>query len=354
MGLSKLQKKRIYWLALAWSIICGLLLTQLLITEGLRPEFFTRAQIFGYPILRLGLGLFLILFLVLPVYHFLQAKPIFIRIIGFTLSGLVYSLLYVCLGILILQMLQGPFNMEASLNASIEDLLTNLHHLITYYLMLLAILLAIDYLREKVEAVNSRKLMEQQLAETRLHVLKSQLHPHFLFNALNSVTAIMEYQPEIAQDMLVDISTLLRTSLRIDYAQLIPLEKEMELLQIYLDIEKRRFEHQLDIQVITDEAAAQQLVPPFILQPLAENAIKHGYREGIRNLCLEIRVSSDKHSTTIRIANNGAELQTTNARIGLSSIRERLKNAFGDQVKFSLVQQDNWVVNTIEIPQTCN
>lgn len=349
MAISELFKKRIYWLTLVWSIICSLLLTQLLITEGLRSDLFTFAQIWGIPVVRWIVGMGLIRFLILPVYQFLSGRSILIQTLGFSITGLVFSLAYVLLGVFLLQRMQGPIQREAFLNDAIESFLSNLHHIITYYLMLLAVLLAIDYLREKVEAVQFRKRVEQELAETRLLVLKSQLQPHFLFNALNSVTSILEEKPDIAQDMLVDISTLLRTSLRIDYSRLIPLKKELEILQTYLAIEKRRFEHQLIATVSLDPVAAETLVPPFILQPLVENAIKHGYQQGIGTLRVNLSTTRGEGLTRIEIANNGAALVAFKPQVGLNSVRERLKRAFGDRTQFSLIQRGNWVVNQIEI-----
>lgn len=352
MAFSALFKKRSYWLTVVWSIICSLLLIQLLITEGLRPELFTVRQIVVIPLVRWIVGLGLIFLLVLPVYRFLQGRSLFLQVLGFVGAGLIFSLIYVGLGLLIIQGVEGPIQREAFLIASIEGFLSNLHHIITYYLMLLAVLLAIDYLREKVEAVQSRKRVEQELAETRLQVLKSQLQPHFLFNALNSVTSILEEKPEVAQDMLVDISTLLRTSLRIDLHQLIPLKKELEILQTYLNIEKRRFEHQLEWSVDLDPAAGAVLVPPFMLQPLVENAIKHGYREGVGILKVKILVFGSEHQIGIEIANNGAALTGYTPQLGLNSVRERLKRAYGDRMKFTLFQRADWVINQIEIAAT--
>lgn len=349
MALSPLNKTRIYWLIMAWGIICTLLLLQLVITEGLRPELFTTERIVAIPLVRLLVGVGLILLLVLPAYRWLGGQSIWIKALGFTGAGLIFSLVYVGLGTFILQRMQGAVQREDYLIAVIEDYLSNLHHIITYYLMFLAVMLAIDYFRDKLEAVRTRQHLEQQLAETRLQVLKNQLQPHFLFNALNSVTSILAYKPEVAQDMLVDISTLLRTSLRIDYGRLIPLERELEILQTYLDIEKRRFEHQLDVRVAIAPTAKGELVPPFILQPLVENAIKHGYREGIGQLCIRIDITKEKELIGIRIANNGARLVSPKVQVGLSSVQQRLENAYGDRGKVTLRQEQDWVVNQIEI-----
>lgn len=343
------SNKQHRFLLAAWGIICSLLLLQLLITEGLRPELFTQLQIIAIPLVRFVVGLVLVFTLILPGYNFLIRRSQALKTLGFISIGLLFSLLYVGLGTWLLLRLDGPVPLEAFLGTAIEDYLSNLHHIITYYLMLLAILLSVDYLRDKVAAVSSSKQLERELAETRLQVLKNQLQPHFLFNALNSVTSIIGYQPAKAQDMLVDISTLLRTSLRTDYAQPILLEQEVRILQIYLDIEQGRFEHQLSTEISLDPKAQTKTVPPFILQPLAENAIKHGYRAGSGQLSIKLKAGFTNGTTIITLANDGAPLQVDKVGLGLENVRQRLRQCFGDKAECSLTQEGRWVVNRIQI-----
>src|SRR5690606_25682288 len=117
---------------------------------------------------------------------------------------------------------------------------------------------------------------EKLARDAELYNLRQQIQPHFLFNSLNSIVALIGRQPERAKEMVFQLSDFLRGTLRKDDQQLIPLQEEMEHLQLYSEIEKVRFGHRLDIHIDVPEEALKASLPAMIVQPLLENAIKYG------------------------------------------------------------------------------
>lgn len=346
---NSLKPIQLQWLLFAWGTICLLMFLQLLTTEWLRPAFFTASQIVLYPLIRFSIGVVLIVSLVLPAYDFLIRQRLLIRIIGFAFTGLLWGIAYVCLSIIFIKILSGEMHAEELFIGLMEDFLTNLHHVTTYYLLLVAILLAIDYLKEKTKAIYHKEKAESELSKTKFLMLRNQLQPHFLFNALNSVSAIIDYKKEAAQDMLADISHLLRTSLQLDYTQLVTLQTELDILDTYLNIEKRRFEHQLHIDIKVNAASKKIMVLPFLFQPLVENAIKHGFGPGISQLSINIDVRFEEHQLDIWVANNGIPFSGKQAGVGLTNFLARLQNAYGNQYHFQLHQQGDWTTNHLKI-----
>lgn len=230
-----------------------------------------------------------------------------------------------------------------------ETIMTDLHHIATYYFFLLFIILGRDYFEERTAAIVKKEQIEGELSKTKLQVLQRQIQPHFLFNTLNNVVAIIDERKEVAQEMLVDLSELLRLSMEMDFTQKIPLAREIEIVSTYLSIEKKRFEHQLESVIHLDKNCENTPVPPFLLQPLAENAIKHGFKGGVKTLNLVISVKKEGDFVLIFVENNGASLSKVTYGIGLKNTQERLYNAYGDNFQFSVEQRNDKVINTIKI-----
>jgi len=179
-------------------------------------------------------------------------------------------------------------------------------------------------------------LLAAQLAQAQLDALKMQLHPHFLFNTLNSVSVLMQTDVHAAKHMLVCLSHLLRGALQASTGHEVSLRREMELLRSYLEIEKTRFRDRLTTRVEVDPDAADAQVPYFILQPLVENAIRHGDAGNIR-----ITASRDNGSVRLEVADDGCGMERATPRskgngIGLANTRARLEKLYGAQHQFEL------------------
>ena len=168
--------------------------------------------------------------------------------------------------------------------------------------------------------------MQELLKEAELNFLKAQINPHFLFNSLNSVSALTLSEPAKAQDMIIKLSDFLRYVISQNENKLSPLSKELENIQRYLEIEKIRFGDKLSFIFNVDEASMGFLIPVLILQPLYENAIKHGVYESIDPITIRTDVQLEENYLLITI-NNNYELepvQFKGAGIGIKNIKERL------------------------------
>ena len=186
--------------------------------------------------------------------------------------------------------------------------------------------------------------LETRLARTQLQVLRAQLQPHFLFNTLNSISALMHRDVESADRMVTRLGDLLRLSLTHTERQEVPLRQELDFLERYLDIQRTRFRDRLSAKVDADPAALDALLPSLILQPLVENAIRYGIEPRAAPGRVEIRARLDDDRLVIEVEDDGPGLPLAAQKdpnggcgIGLANTRARLEQLYGDRQQFSLV-----------------
>lgn len=196
------------------------------------------------------------------------------------------------------------------------------------------------YVQYEIGRIKTAEL-EVQLARAQLHALKMQLHPHFLFNALHTAAALVRANPVGAERVLARLGDLLRMTLASSDAQEVRLIDELRFLDLYLDIERTRFEDRLTIHFEVEPDTEDALVPHFILQPLVENAVRHG--AGTRAQGAEIRVIARAESDCLHIMiwDNGSgngKLPDAPVRegVGLSTTRARLERLYGDGQRMEL------------------
>jgi len=175
-----------------------------------------------------------------------------------------------------------------------------------------------------------------QLAETRLEALTAQLQPHFLFNTLQGISALIHQDPTAADAMLANLSDLLREVLKRGALREVELSEELRVLESYLDISRRRFGERLTIRVDVDEAASRALVPFFVLQPLAENALHHGVSShaGPAQVDITARRRDDQLVVTVTDDGPGIASPDSGRGIGLANTRARLDEMYGDAYTF--------------------
>lgn len=203
--------------------------------------------------------------------------------------------------------------------------------------------------RGNLEAQRARLSEAQSVAalrETQLQALRWQLNPHFLFNALNAISAQIEEEPSVAQSMVSDLSALLRDSL--DSPELGTVDEELRRVELYLRLQQRRFEDGLVTQVDVDPSTRRAALPSLLLQPLVENAVVHGRRCASP---VEVRVSVQRAGTALRItiSNTGRIDEPRRDRVGLSNVRERLALFAPERHRFTLRESDGWVHAEIEL-----
>jgi len=207
-----------------------------------------------------------------------------------------------------------------------------------------------NYKKVEIEAL----IWEAAVKDFELKTLKSQLNPHFMFNALNSIRALIEEDPASAKTAVTKLSNILRYSLRIEKSETVPLGDEMQTVMDYLDLEKIRFEERLNYSSQIDENAAKVEIPPMMVQTLVENGIKHGISKrtegGKISICSFVR-DSQLH---IQIANTGQfseeDLKLATG-FGIQNTKHRLNLLFGETGKFQIKNtKPNEVLAEIIIP----
>jgi two-component sensor histidine kinase len=231
----------------------------------------------------------------------------------------------------------------------------NFHSLLPTYWLILAGFYALDYYKKFRDREVRASQLEARLAEAQLRALRMQLQPHFLFNTLNSISSLMYSDLEAADSMMSRLADFLRLTLESDGAQEVPLSRELEFVQRYLEIERIRFEERLAVDIAVEEAAQRALVPSLVLQPLVENALRHGIDrrpEGGR-VCLAAARDGDR--LRLSITNDGpgggAAEASQRQRVGLANTRERLAQLYGDSygLRFEELPRGGAAV-TLELP----
>lgn len=213
---------------------------------------------------------------------------------------------------------------------------------------------AMDYYRQlRAREVRAARL-ETRLIESQLQALHQQLHPHFLFNTLHAISTLVHRDPDKADLMIERLSDLLRITLRKVGAQEVELAAELEYLRAYLDIEQIHFGPRLRIEYRIDAAALDVLVPTLILQPLVENAIRHGLEPIVRGGTLTIEAQADGDTLWLRVRDDGAGFAKDRPRrdgVGLANTKSRLDRLYGEEAALTIRENPGGgVVVDIYIP----
>ena len=218
------------------------------------------------------------------------------------------------------------------------------------YGVLVAAAHGVEYYRRSRE----REHLEARLAETRLQLLGMQLQPHFLFNTLNTIAEMVHEDPDKADTMIAGLSDLLRRSLDLGTVQQISLSDEIDLVRRYLEIQKARFGDRLQVRLSIDDGALDARVPALLLQPLVENAIRHGLAARIDAGWIDIDARSDGDTLTIAVTDEGGENGETITgpeRVGLGNTRARLEALYGSAGRLELTRLDGQGARvTVRIP----
>ena len=193
--------------------------------------------------------------------------------------------------------------------------------------------------------------LQAQLADARLDALRMQLNPHFLFNTLHAVSALVERDPGGVRRMIARLSELLRHTIEARGAHEVPLRDELEFLRRYIEIMEIRFQGRLTVSVNAGDRAAEALVPNLILQPIVENALEHGASRasGRGEVTIDAKVAEDDLVVTVQ--DNGPGLSSTGEGVGLSNTKARLDQLYGDAASLALTSPNGGgVLATLRIP----
>lgn len=207
------------------------------------------------------------------------------------------------------------------------------------YGLIVGVFYTFDYYRKYRERELRTSQLEGQLAQAQLQNLKMQLHPHFLFNTLNSISALISVEPEAAERMIARLSDLLRLTLEHAGTQKVTLRQELSFLEQYLEIEQTRFQDRLSVTMDVAPETLEARVPTLILQPLVENAIRHGVAPRATPGEVHIRAGRSNGLLELQVRDDGPGVpdeRHVREGIGLNNTRRRLDQLYGDRHRFEL------------------
>jgi two-component system LytT family sensor kinase len=235
--------------------------------------------------------------------------------------------------------------------------LSEFHLDLLIYAATLGVSYAVSYYFRFREREFRASQLEAQLVQAQLQTLKMQLQPHFLFNTLNGIAGLVrDSRNKAAVDMIVGLSDLLRYTLENAGKQEVPLKEELEFLELYLDIQQMRFSDRLKVEMQVTPDTLDALVPNLILQPLVENAIRHGISRRMASGTVGVAAERDGELLRITIYDDGPGLKRddgvpTVEGVGLSNTRARLSQLYGGEQRFTLSDREGGgVIATLVIP----
>jgi sensor histidine kinase YesM len=294
------------------------------------------------------------------VRHRIEKPNILSKIVLIGLFGILIAALHRIIAVTIVELLQGLF-LGVPIDLT-EILITKKYFLFAYmfdsylmYWMIVAVIFTFDYYRKFNENRLIASQLQSKLSLAELNMLKMQIHPHFLFNTLNTISALVHKNPDDADKMISRLSDLLRTSLDYSGKHFVTLREEIEFLNLYLEIQKVRFKERLKVNINLDPVSLEIQVPAIILQPIVENSIKH-VLEKTKDVC-EIKISSSVNTNilTLEVTDNGPGILENNyinkEGVGLSNVKSRLSQIYSNDqsLKIKNVQEGGFLVS-IEIP----
>ncbi len=221
------------------------------------------------------------------------------------------------------------------------------------YIIYVVFFYAVNYYLGFKEKLRNEGELKALVKEAELHALKSQINPHFLFNSLNSISSLTMTDPSRAQDMVINLSQLMRYSLKHDQNERVTFKQELENNKLYMHIEKVRFGSKLNPVFNIDEKCMKAKIPNMILQPLYENAIKYGVYEATEPIDIVTTCKQLDDALVITISNtyDPSVLTKKGEGIGLRNIRDRLQIIYGDPHLLKLQDNKKEFTVTLTIPQ---
>jgi sensor histidine kinase YesM len=347
----KLSRKKIYWISQlsGWSLF---ILINLLVIASFEELPWQRILVWIF----LGFsGIFFTHLLRKTIrrkkWLDLQLKQIIPRVIfaSFITGTIIYALVFAA------GYFGGTINQEElTVARPIAGIVNTSGVIFLWSLIYFAVHYLENYNKKEIESL----IWEAAVKDYELKTLKSQLNPHFMFNAMNSIRALIEEDREAAKAALTKLSNILRYSLQMEKMESVPLEEEMETVRNYLDLERIRFEERLKYSLHVDPQSENIEIPPMMIQTLVENGIKHGISKrttgGEIDVKTSLQIANGKSQLKIEIENSGhlnANELKNSSGFGINNTKHRLNLLFGEEAKFSLKNiKGNKVLAELEIP----
>ena len=327
------SKQRVYWFCqlFGWTLLIAVEFTAYVLDDGFKPDtlYLAIANIF------LGITL-------THLYRLMIRRWNWVRLPFFQLAPRVLMSVFVLA--LIMTMVNLPIDRIIVPQHLVDEPWLFIGYIMNWGKTMLTWVLtytAYHYVEENRTAEIEKILLKSSIRETEAKVLRSQLNPHFVFNALNSIRALVYENPVKAQQGITQLSNLLRNSLLADRRKTVELREEIKTVEDYLALEKVRYEDRLTCQINLDNRTLFWQVPPMMLQTLVENAIKHGVSQAVKGGFVEIcsDIVMDKLYITIRNTGVLGDKEASGG-FGLANTAQRLELLYGPEARFQIFQEE--------------
>ena len=329
----------IFWLLFA---VANVLIATLIEGEEI---FYTIVQVIAFviPYAILGAAIWYII-----KYSSLEDNSILRTVLAHLIAASIIVFLWLYIGMVVQKTLQGE-SAEEFKNGIAARLFTGY----IFYVFFVVFFYAINYYHSFKEKLRNEGKLKSLVKEAELHALKSQINPHFLFNSLNSISSLTMTDPERAQEMVINLSSLMRYSLKHDQEKEVSFEEEVANNKLYLQIEKVRFGKKLNPVFDVEEACMKAKIPNMILQPLYENAIKYGVYETTEPVDVITICRMKENALEVTISNTyDSSVQSKKGEgIGLRNIRDRLQIIYGNPLLMKVEDNKKEFKVTLAIPQ---
>ncbi len=283
--------------------------------------------------------------MVIREYQFLN-KPIKKQIFYFIIVTIVFAIIYACADVAfekILHLKDGGAPKISLLNEITRNFINCFFLLFIWNLIYYTFHYVERTRRQEVDTLKLQSLVK----ELELKTIKSHINPHFIFNALNSIRALVDENPSRARTAITELSNILRSSMQTEKLETVPLERELNIVKDYLALEKMRFEERLIIEMDIDEDTLEQPVPPMMLQTLVENAIKHGISKKVHGGTIRVISDfvNDHHELVVQNTGQMGTYINENG-FGVRSTQDRLNLLYQGQATFAIRNLDDEMVES--------
>ena len=335
--LNKLNKIPKYWLfqGLGWTLFTGVNIFFALTYNLFDQQFVLRISLY------VVIGFFMshLMRQVIKRMRLLE-RNLNLQLVGFVLVSFAFAVLVGTIETHLSILLNLEYREEARFKL-LQKIISNMFTSFIYLFIWNCIYFIYHYVSESRENQLDNLQLEALVKSLELKTIKSHINPHFIFNALNSIRALIDENPTRARQAVTGLSNILRSSMQSDQLEIITLKKELDIVKDYLALELIRFEDRLKVVYKIDEETLDHPIPPMMLQTLVENAIKHGIGKQVEGGQITITSNEDVGVYTLRVINSGIlQMQDGHEGFGLQSTSNQLSLIFGDKALFSITQMD--------------
>ncbi|MEN9953381.1 MAG: hypothetical protein RLZZ520_1649 [Bacteroidota bacterium] len=335
--LNKINSLPKYWLfqVLGWTLFTGINIFFALTYNLFDRQFILRISIYVV----IGFLMSHVMRKVIKGVRLLD-RHVNIQLIGFVLVSFGFAVLVGTLETYASILLNLEYKEEAKFEM-LQKIVSNMFTSFIYFFIWNCIYFIYHYVAETRKSQLDNLKLEALVKSLELKTIKSHINPHFIFNALNSIRALIDEDPNRARQAVTGLSKILRSSMQSDQQEIITLEKELDIVKDYLALELIRFEDRLKVSYEIEEETLDNPIPPMMLQTLVENAIKHGIGKTIEGGEIVILAKEFNHQYELKVVNTGRlDKEPLHEGFGLTSTSNRLNLIFGEKAAFSIYQSD--------------